>query len=176
MTWYSRRRLAGRLLLLAIGLAPVGLSAGCAPEPTGTVALSFTLAPEDSAGLTELRVEPAWGGVNRGPERDANWQRVPAVPPGGPLPAPGEGGGVLVARGPVPAGAYDRVFVATPRVTARATDGQVVEVVSHIEPTVRPVVVTAGGEVAVDIELVVRPLPSWRSPGWAVFVKGARLR
>jgi hypothetical protein len=160
---------------LAIGLAPAGLSTGCAPESTGTLALSFTLATEDSAGLTELRVEPAWGGVNRGPERDADWQRVPAVPPDGPLPVPGEGGGVLVARGAVPAGAYDRVFVATPRVTARAPSGQVVEVVSHIEPTVRPVAVTAGGEVAVDIELVVRPLPSWRSPGWAVFVKGARL-
>jgi hypothetical protein len=162
--------------MLLAGLALATLLVGCARPASGRVTFAFTMAAGETAGLTDIRVEPAWGGVNRGPERDANWVRVPAVPPSSPLPTVPGGQGVTVARGSVPAGRYDRVYVATPRVTARAPDQRVVEVVSHIEPTVRPLVVGQDGDVTVDIELVIRPLPAWDGPGWAAFVKGARAR
>lgn len=145
----------------------------CSLAPTGRVELYFLLDAEQTGGLANVTVAPEWGGVNRGPLRDADWHRVPAVMdrltllPGVP---------VLAAAGNVVGGDYMRAFVAASEVTALPPVGDRTRVESHIEPTVTHVPIRRHETTIVDITLVLRPLPSWREPGWAAFVKSAAVR
>ncbi len=131
------------------------------------------LDPAQTGGLVDVAVVPAWGGVNRGPMRDADWQQVAAVAEPLSL-APGVP--VLAAEGTVAAGDYLRAFVSAPDVTARLPGGGEARIVSHIEPITIPVSVRHGETTTVDIQLVLRPLPAWDEPGWGAFVKSAAVR
>lgn len=153
---------------------------GCRPVPTGTLELRWHLPAGAGAGLDTVRIEPEWAGANRGPIRDADWSRIPLttdrVAFGLAPDATGTVAPVAVARGPLPAGRWDRVFVAAPSVTARAPDGATLALTSHIEPIARGFDLPNGGRVTVDIELIVLPAPSFVGPGWQIFVKDALVR
>jgi hypothetical protein len=165
----------GRCLSRPLACVPLLLGLwACAPQPA-QLTLRFVMAPDQAAGLRDIRLSPAWGGVNRGPVRDADWVKVPAVAASAYLPT-ANGEPVVAATGPVSAGAFERVFVEVPGIEATAPGGRPVTVVSHIEPIAHRLDLPAGGSVTVDIELVARPLPPWSGPGWAMFVKSATTR
>jgi hypothetical protein len=178
----TRGRPDGRPLVVvrrAAAIAAVavlgGLTVACLPQPEARdraeVELRWTLPPAGAAGLARVVAHPSWAGVNRGLIRDENWW--PLVATDAPVVLP-DGAAVAVARGRVRAGAYDRVFVASPVVEATAADGTPARLVSHIEPIALPLDLAPGSRTVVEIELVVLPLPGWRGGGWAIFVKAAR--
>ena len=152
----------------------VGLLSAClAPRAPGTLELRLRLAPSTVTGLDRIEVMPEWGGASRGPERDAGWQRVPALSDR--LALPGSGEPVLVARGQLAPGRYDRVHVAVPRVTALDRDGATVTLLGHIEPIARGFEIAPGETLTVDIELIVLPGSSIGDGRPEMFVKDARL-
>jgi len=138
----------------------------------GHLELRFRLPPDATAGLTEIRLTPAWGGANRGGDRNSGYARIPLAAPDVVLPASG-GGAVVVARGEIPAGGYTHVFVETARVLGHRPDGTMVAVTSHIEPIARGFELPAGGRVAIEIELIVLPPVERFGSGIEVFVKNA---
>jgi hypothetical protein len=173
------------LLCATLAAVLATVATGCDAR-SGQVRLVFHIAPADLAGFRALSLASEWGGVNRGPERDADWSRVPAHsvrlaadPAGAPLgaatSAAGDGLRAEAAAGPVPAGDYLRAYVHTPRVEGVDAAGHAVEIEAHIEPTVLALPIPADGETTVVIDLIVLPLPHWQGPGHAIFVKGAHV-
>jgi len=160
---------------LAPGLILWFLIAGCGPAtapPHGSLELRFRLPAGATAGLAEVRLAPAWGGANRGEDRNDGYVRVALVAENFVLPTRGDRP-VTVARGEIAPGAYAHVFVETPAVTGRRADGTVVAVTSHIEPIARSFELAPGGHVSIDIELIVLPRGQRFGGGFEIFVKDA---
>lgn len=129
------------------------------------------------AGLEALDLELDWAGAGQGPLRDLGWTRVPLLAPSLRLPAAPPSGEdlVAVARGPLPAGRYDRVFVAAPAVTGWRADGTPEAITSHIEPIARGFDLAPGSDLVVDIELIVLERAAASGGGRQIFVKDARI-
>jgi hypothetical protein len=124
------------------------------------------------ASLTDLTVYPQWAGANTGTLRDEDWARLDMVVPVVAFDSGGEA--QPSARGELPVGRYDRVFVSAPNVTARDGSGRIVRLTSHIEPIARGFDMGPGGETVITIDLVVLPGSSRSGGGYEVFVKDAR--
>jgi len=120
-----------------------------------------------------IELEPIWAGVNRGQARHQGWRRIellPSVIPEAGRVALSAGTSQPVARGSLPAGTWDRVFVAVG--SAVADVDRPLE--NHIEPIAMSLTVPAGETVCVDIALIVLERSS--APGlWRVFVRGVDL-
>jgi hypothetical protein len=170
---YGRRGALDRPLLAA-ALAGVLLAACQAPSNTGTLELRYVLPAAATAGLVELQLEPDWAGANQSQDREENYQHIPLLAKRLTLPAAGDAA-VPLARGEIPAGAYNHVFSLTPRVTGRLPDGSSVNVTSHIEPIARGFEIGAGETVTIDIELIVLPRGERFGGGIEIFVKDARV-
>jgi len=155
-----------------VALAPVVILLACGAEDTGTLELRWRLPAAGAGGLAEVHLVPDWGGANRGPLRDENWTRIPLSASGVTLPS-ADGAATAVARGSLAAGRYDRVFVAAAEVTGRRPDGTSMDVIGHIEPIARGFDLPAGGQVTIDIELIVLPSTERRGTAMEIFVKDA---
>ncbi len=118
-----------------------------------------------------IRVVPVWGGANRGAVRATGWTSVPLIEEarsGVVLHAGDES--VPVAGGSLPAGRWDRVFIAVASVDA--PDAGPIE--SHIEPIAFGLDASPNSEQAIELELIILDRPS--RPGyWRIFVKDARI-
>ena len=96
----------------------------------------MSLEPLRGGHVTHVALSPVWSGANRGHQRDDNWTHLPLLSDRIRLPADG-GQPIAVARGPLPPGHYDRVFVAASAVDAYDPAGQAEPLLSHIEPIAR---------------------------------------
>lgn len=172
---------ADRLVRGLRALLPLGLAlalAGCrgAPAAEGELVLRLRWAPEHQGGLTELRLEPDWGGVSNHRFRDAGWERFGRTVNQVVLRA-ADDEAVVLTQGRLAAGSYGRVFVAIPRVEGRDVAGRPVAVNAHIEPIARPLTVRAGGRTEVELVIAVLPTPP-QSPfheALQAFIMDARL-
>ena len=173
-------------LLLLLGVAILWRRPPAVPPDSGTLVLRLVMPAENFAGFGPLTLELDWAGANRGFWRDEGFQRIPLTRSSLRL-VPGSTQAVEVARGALPAGHYDRVFVAAPRVVGVRADGLVVPAEdngssnrqvtlnSHIEPVARGFDLAAGQTVTIDLEPIVLP-ERWQSvPTWDIFIKDARL-
>jgi len=152
-----------------------GRSPAEAPSPA-TVELRLVVATVAQPEFVALEVRPAWGGLNSGPRRDYGWRRLPVVTRLGRLGVDGpRSRPVALARGPIAAGTYDRVFVAVPEVVAVTRDAERRALRSHVEPIALRVTVPPSGSVRVDIELAVLPGASGGDGQPEVFVRNARV-
>ena len=153
----------------------LALVAACARRPAaGTLELRWRLSDVRMPGVVAVELAPASGGANVGPVRDGNWTNVPVVARAVRLSAVDDGS-VVVARGDLPSGRYDRVHAAATVVTATLASGVTTTLVSHIEPIARGFELSPGGTIAVEIELVVLPGSSAGDGRGEVFVRDARL-
>lgn len=162
-------------------LLPLGLSlalAGCrgASVAEGELVLRLRWAPEHRGGLTELRLEPDWGGVSRHHFRDAGWERFGRTVDKVVLRAAVDEA-VVLTQGRLAAGSYGRVFVAIPKVEGRDAANRAVAVNAHIEPIARPLTVRQGERTVVDLVIAVLPTPPQSPFREAVqaFIMDARL-
>jgi hypothetical protein len=80
------------------------------------------------------------------------------------------------AEGELPAGAYDRVLVAAPRVRGEAANGRAVSIASYIEPIALPFALAPGAAATIDIRLIVLPAASGPAGTYEIFVRDATLR
>jgi hypothetical protein len=147
---------------------------GCrSPQDTGTLTLRLSMDPGDTDGLSQIEVVPDWAGANRGRERDANWFKIGVVTQSVVLPAP-NGSALIAASGELPAGHYDRVFVAARLVRGETQVSGPDELADHIEPIARGFDLSAGEGVTIDIDLIAMPPSSQGNGHREVFVKDAR--
>lgn len=215
---------AARVLVVALALSGCGdarapsmrdVPRDVPPDASATPPPQPPTAPATSGAILELRlrldeppspaaprrivVVPAWAGANRGAARAAGWTSVPlasAAVAGLDLEAGAES--VLVARGALPEGVWDRVFVAAsavferPEAAAAASgsaerslggrgpaltdteDQTSAPIESHIEPIALGFDAAPGATIVAELDLVILDRPS--QPGyWRIFVKDARI-
>ena len=167
---------APRTVCASVAIFSPFLLAGCAARPTGGVAQ--VAVADGSAGLAGLdrvvvtlhdaALHPADAG------RDGGWVDIPLVTPTVELGAVGAAGQV-VARGPFPPAAYDRVRVEVADVYGEK-NGQRVPVRNIVEPIYLFEPLTAG-PATVTITLIVLPRQSPDEPErYAIFTKGVAVR
>jgi hypothetical protein len=153
------------------GAVPAYATAPALPPANGAQLELHLVLDAHRSELSNVQVALEWAGANAGPDRHANWKRVPlrarytTLRPGRPT---------LVARGALPAGRYDRVFVALSRAWT-AGGGERLPLVSHVEPSVLHFRLAPGLRVAVEIELVALPSTPPDAKGYSLFAKTARL-
>ena|GEM_PF-3071740 len=140
---------------------------------TGTLSLLLAADPESMGGFASIEVELLdCAGANRGAAREAGWARVPVAAIRASLDV-ATGVAVPVAEGRLPAGSYDRVFVAVPRAWGITADGRRSAFEAHVEPIVQPFVMPDGGRVAVTMQLTSRARPAGWDGGWNLFTRAA---
>lgn len=185
-SWQGRSRVRSLAAALAMALAacsPTVRDAAPAPPPDpppppldlpcgdGCGELALRLVLGEPGPFAALIVRPYWGGANDELSRALGWTGFsgrpdavvlhPRVP-------------VLVARGPLAAGRWNRVFAAALEVRGRLRSGRRVRVANHIEPIARGFDLAPGQRVTVDVELVVLDAPG-NAPTYEAFVRDARL-
>jgi hypothetical protein len=151
--------------------------AGCVPRVTigRDVTVHVADGSTDLAGLTRVVVTLRDAGLHRANQpRDEGWVELELTTPGFELGAAGTTG-VLVARGRVPAGPYDRVRVEVAEVYGEQ-GGQRVAVRNIVEPIYLPAPLL-GGPADLCLEFIVLPLDTPNSPEkWAIYTKGIEVR
>lgn len=142
---------------------------------TGTLELRLAADPAGQGGFASLELELLdCAGANRGRARDVGWTAVPTTRRAVTLDAR-SGAAVTVARGPLPAGAWDRVFVAAPTVIGVDAHGVRTALEAHVEPIARGFTLADGAAVAVTMQITTRARPAGWGGGWNVFTKDAWL-
>lgn len=141
------------LRLASYGLLALLLTA-CLHRPSGTLELRLRL-EDGAAGIRSVEIDPDWAGASRHPHRDAGWHRISliqdrlALQPGGPS--------VIIARGSLAAGTYDRVLVSSPLIHAIDEAGSAHMVISHVEPIARGFELAEDETIRIEIRLTLRP-------------------
>lgn len=141
--------------------------------------MSLWLPAANLDGLAKLSLKAIWAGVGQGRIGQDIWRPIALLPgsPGKRIEFPtAQDQPVPVGQGRLPAGGYQRVFVAADEVLGMAMDGQHVRPANHVEPIALPVRVLPGTTSVVVIELTVERQSPRRGGTWQVFVKDACLR
>ena len=150
----------------------------------GHVVFNLVLAESNNeVAPRRIRIVPAWGGANRGAARSEGWTAIPLLKSAAHGIELSTGGSSRsVASGTLPAGQWDRVFIAVDSVDAVNDDPSdqdggepsFAPIESHIEPIAFGFDLSDRVPRTIDIELVILDRPS--QPGhWRIFVKDSRL-
>lgn len=195
--WAPRRLVALAHSLVFALIAAVGCRAGPTPRVATPsvpvyegcfVAFDGPRAAGVATGTLELRLaaDPAGmgpfrtlslalldcAGANRGAARDVGWAAVPVTATEVALDV-ASGAALTVASGPLAAGRWDRVFVAAPRAWGVGADGRRTALEAHVEPIARGFELSAGGRVAVTMQVTTRARPAGWNGGFNLFTKDA---
>ncbi len=147
----------------------------------GRVTLWWSLDTQSPQPFKELRVRPLdCAGAGRGPVRDFGWRAL-SVPDRGWLAIRSDGTPVLAATGRLPAGRYDRVFVALdeaePGLIDRTPESEPIgerALHGHVEPISIPFSLAADDHIQIEIVLTVQRRVTRAGVGWNVFARVAR--
>lgn len=167
----------------AAGLFPValllllGLLAACAPAAVSSGELTVRVADgsDGRAGLDRVVITVHDVAIHReGRPRDEGWVELSLVMASFELGADGSAG-VLVGRGAIPPGPYDRVRVEVAQVYGERA-GQRIPIRNIVEPIYLPKPL-AGGPADIQLQFIVLPLlrPDSEEP-FAVYTKAVTVR
>lgn len=148
------------------------------PIDPGRLTIALQLDPQSKGDFEALELSLLdCAGAGHGPVRDLGWRQVTLDPTwrSTSLRLGADTDAQEVARGPLAAGAYQRVFAAVDSAFGITSTGERVKLNAHVEPITRPFQLPTGGSQSVRIVLTVQPRPAFMGGGWNLFVREAVL-